>query len=125
LTSATYLELLLGNIRVGIEAVLGQVEIALEATATLAQLIIKLGLELSSNGLILAGLLEQVGLLQHLIDAPLSKFLQCRLESQGDGLVCGLEIALTLIRSLYTRVGEVLYSPPARAASTTRSSSRF
>jgi hypothetical protein len=121
----TNLKFLVGDILVSIEAVLGEVEIALEATVTLAQLVIKLVAELLDYRLILEGLPVGVWLPEHVIDASLSKFLQCGLEGKGDGLVSGLEVALALISSLYTRVGEVLYSPPARATSTTRSSSRF
>lgn len=114
-----------GNIFVGIEAVFGEIEIALETTVTGAQLIIKLVLELLDNGLILVGLLVTVWLLQHLFDTTLGKLLQGRLEGKSNGLIGSLEVALALISGLYTRVGEVLYSPPARATSTTRGSSRF
>lgn len=118
----TNLKRLLDKILFSLEAVLGSLQLILQALVAQVYLMVKVVLKLVDDGYMFAGQLIRIRTLQHVVDGPLSELLQGRLQGQSHGLIVGLQVPLSLIGSLYTRVGEVLDSSSARDASTTRGS---
>ncbi len=114
-TMQTYLEFALSDVDFSIISVLGKLEVNVATAAMLGYPVVKLFLELTSNGFVLGDVLEELGLLQNVVNGALGELLEGGLEGMGDGLVDGFEMALALIGGLDARICKALCTASARA----------
>lgn len=104
----TYGKLGPGHVIIGMEHVVGQLHVLFEAALVLGQLALQPLIEFVDDVQVVLRGLVRFRVPYGLVDAPVGELLEHRLESVGDGLVRGLEVALPLIGGLNARIGKVL-----------------
>lgn len=107
-----YLEALVSNIRLGVVAPLGTLLPMVESGVMLGDDGVVSLLELGNHAHLIGILVVEVTV-EHLVDLPGTEILEGRLDSVGDHLIGGLEVALAVISGLDARVCEVLDSATA------------
>lgn len=118
--TATYLVLLLGKILVSGVIVLGELQVSFETSCMKRELVGEILPKLLHDTTVLWVLLIGIRVAEHIVDAALSELGKSRLKSMSDGLISGLEIALTLVSGLNAGVCKMLCTAPAKTASAAR-----